>query len=224
MARPWQLVDSAPTPDGTLELRQRAADDFLILVEGRVLMNSRASRSERALAELACGALGDVSAPRVLIGGLGMGCTVRAALDGLPQDAQVVVAELHPVVESWCRGPLAALNGHALADARVQVAIGDVADAVGRACDDRSALDAILLDLFEGPHPGTDPQRDPFYGVAAIERARNALRPGGVLAVWGEAPDAPFERRLARAGFDVECRRPGRGGRRHAVFLARRRG
>jgi spermidine synthase len=153
-----------------------------------------------------------------------MGCTLRAALDVLPQDARVTVCELNPIVADWCRGPLATLSGDALADARVSLLVGDVAEHVrSLAARGRGAgADAILLDLFEGPHARTDAVRDPFYGAHALARSRSALAPDGVFAIWSEAPDAAFERRLARAGFvDVAVHRPGRGGRRHAVYVAR---
>lgn len=205
------------TPDGRLELRRRGDDDFLVCLDGRILMNARQSRSERALAELACAALAGRASPRVLVGGLGMGLTLRAALDALPADADVEVVERNEVVADWCRGPLAAANGGCLDDPRVRLVLGDVAEAIAG----RRRLDAILLDLYEGPHAGTDARADPFYGRGAIAHARAALAPGGVFAVWSEDPDAAFEARLRRAGFTVERHRPGRGGRRHAVTLAR---
>lgn len=228
MARPWETIERVDTGAGPLELRRRGQGDYLITIDGRVLMNSRARRSEEALARLALEALGPVPAPRVVIGGLGMGCTLRAALDALPASARVTVCELETAVADWCRGPLAEVCGGALADPRVDVVVGDVADTV-RALAERRAgarpAHAILLDLFEGPHAATDPRRDPLYGATALERTRRALAPGGVFGVWAEAPDAAFERRLGRAGFDaVAVHRPGRGGRRHAVYVARRPG
>lgn len=224
MARPWQTIDRAKTADGELELRQRGDDDFLILIDGRVLMNSRQNRSELAVAELPCRALAAHPAPFVLIGGLGMGCTLRAALDALPATARVVVAELNPVIERWCRGPLEAVHGGALEDPRVQVEVGDVARIIeSHARRGAPKLDAIVLDLYEGPHARTDPRNDPIYGSHAIERARRALHPGGWLSVWSEAADAGFAKRLARAGLESRQTRPGRGGLRHAIHLARRR-
>jgi spermidine synthase len=141
---------------------------------------------------------------------------LRAALDVLPQSARVVVAELNPAVVEWCRGPLAVLTDGAVADPPVTVAIGDVAAHVAGA---RAAYDAILYDLYEGPHAATQAADDPLYGPSALARVKAALRPGGVFAVWGEEPDARFEARLQAAGFRAEKHRAGRGGRAHAVYL-----
>ena len=220
MSRAWQTLDRRESSDGALELRQRGADDFLICVNGRVLMNSRASRSEEQLGVRTCKGLG--AGARVLIGGLGMGLTLRAVLDSLPEESHVDVSELHPIVAEWCRGPLAALTGKCLDDPRVSVRVGDVADHIREAADSAAAYDAIVLDLFEGPHAHTDARRDPFYGRQAIERSWRALRPGGVLGVWAEAREQNFEARLGAQGFTVESHRPGRGGLRHWIVLARR--
>lgn len=223
MTRPWRLVDAAETAEGRLELRQRGERDFVITVGGRVLMNGSASRSEEALAQAACAGLSAPSGrPRVLLGGLGMGLTLRAALDALPKGARVVVAEIDPTIVAWCRGPLAPLHGRALDDRRVEVRVADVAEVIAQAAAaDRplASFDAIVLDLYEGPR-GAAQAADPLYGAAALEWTRRALAPGGVLAVWSEEPDAAFERRLTRAGFHAERRRPG-GGPRHAIYLAR---
>ncbi len=182
-------------------------------------MTSNDRRSEQALAALACQGLA-APHPRVLIGGLGMGYTVRAALDALPAAAEVVVAELTPEIEAWCKGPLAPLTGAALDDPRVRVVIGDVARVIARA--PRGHYHAILLDLYEGPHAATQRADDPFYGRAALAASRAALAAGGVLAVWSEDPDDAFAHRLATAGFEVEARRLGKP-RRHVVYLARKR-
>lgn len=220
MAKPWTVVDSVETGDGRLELRQRGERDFLITLGGLVLMNSVANRSEIVLGQRGCSHLHRHSAARVLIGGLGMGCTLRAVLDTLPADAVVVVAELNLVVLDWCRGPLAALTDGAVHDSRVQVEIIDVAEAVRMAAASPGKFDAIIFDLYRGPHFRTDAQLDPLYGSLAIARVRQALKPGGVFAVWGENYDAGFVRRLAAGGFVVTTERPGRGGLRHMVFLA----
>jgi len=224
VARPWETIDRVETDEGPMELHRRGPGDFLITVAGRVLMNSRASRSEEALARFAVDALRPGGAPHLVVGGLGMGCTLRTALDALPAAARVTVCELNPAVARWCQGPLAEVSDRALDDPRVVLVVGDVAEQVRALGEQRGAppVDAILLDLYEGPHARTDPRRDPLYGSDALEAARRALAPGGVYAVWSEAPDTGFERRIVGAGFrDVALHRPGRGGRRHAVYVAR---
>lgn len=221
MAQPWKTIESIPTVEGTLELRKRGDDDFLIVVGDQVLMNSLNNRSEIVLGELACRDLRNRFAPRVLVGGLGMGFTLRAVLDNLPPAAEVVVAELNPVVLQWCRGPLSAMTAGAADDPRVTVEITDVADLVAKRSPDRP-FDAIVFDLYRGPHHHTDKLDDPLYGSRAIERVRRVLAEGGIFAVWGEDPDAGFIKRLQSAGFAVSCERPGRGGYRHAVFIAQK--
>ncbi|MCZ6782220.1 MAG: spermidine synthase [Proteobacteria bacterium] len=224
MTRPWETLERVETGDGPLELRrrrgpdERGPGDFLIVLAGRILMNSAADRSEAALAEHGCAALAAQGDARVLIGGLGMGITLRAALDRLPQTATVQVAELHPVIARWCRGPLAPVSGRGLADPRVALFLGDVATCIGRAAagPPNERFDAILLDLYGGPG-GVD---DPVFGSAALGLGRGALRRSGVLACWSEAPEPRFEKRLQRAGFDVTRHRAGRGGRRHAITVA----
>ncbi len=217
MTRPWQTIARVETPEGALELRQRGAADFLITIAGRVLMTSQARRSEEALATLALRGRPAPQPGDVLIGGLGMGYTLRAALDHLPVGARVTVVELNGDVAAWCRGPLSALTDGAVADPRVTVVLADVSDHLARAPG--GAYDAILFDLYEGPHSATQSPADPLYGGRALARVREALRPGGVFAVWSEEPDARFERRLADAGFRVEKHRAGRGGRAHVVYL-----
>jgi spermidine synthase len=221
--RPWHTLAREQTAEGTLELRQRGPRDFLLTLAGRVLMSSAASRSEQALGRLAAAAVAGRPGPRLLLGGLGLGLTLRAALDALPHDASVVVCELHAAVGRFCLGPLAALTGDALRDPRVELRIGDVAHAIAAAAvpGGAAAFDAIALDLSFGPHVASQPREHPHYGPRALGRSRAALRPGGVLALWAEEPDPAFERRLRRAGFAVERARPGRGGRRHVVYLAR---
>ena len=219
MALPWKILDRFITADeGVLELRQRGKADFIISLGSQVLMNSKAQRSEIALGELGCRGLKHAAGPRVLVGGLGMAITLRAVLDALPESAQVVVAELNPKILEWCLGPLAELTAGAAGDPRVRVEIGDVAELIQH--EQRGGFDAVVLDLYRGPHPQTDWHRDPLYGSRAIERARLILKPGGTFAVWGENPDANFTKRLAAAGFNVRCERPGKGGYRHAVWLA----
>lgn len=221
MAQPWTVLDSVATDEGILELRQRGERDFLITVNSLVLMNSSLHRSEVALGELACSHLKQQAGPRVLVGGLGMGYTLRAVLDNLPASGSVVVAELNPVVLNWCRGPLAFLTGGAASDPRVSVEISDVADLISRSAMSGKGFDAIVLDLYRGPHAKSHKVEDPLYGSIAIEMTRAALKPGGVFAVWGENYDQAFDKRLVAAGFSVFSDRPGRGGLRHVVYLAR---
>jgi len=221
MAQPWKTIESISTDEGTLELRQRGERDFLITIGSQVLMNSLANRSEVVLGELGCGHLTESESPRVLVGGLGMGFTLKAVLDTLPATAQVVVAELNPAVAEWCRGPLALLTKSALNDPRVTVEIGDVAHRIRRSAVNGgdSRFDAIVLDLYRGPHAKTHHSDDPLYGSRAIENMRAALKPCGVVAVWGEQYDESFDKRLKSAGFTVTTDRPGRGGLRHVVFV-----
>nr|WP_224746945.1 spermidine synthase [Pelovirga terrestris] len=220
---PWKTLDHVLTESGeTLELRQRGTGDFLITIGNQILMNSKAQRSEIALGTLGCQGLQQHPAPKVLVGGLGMAITLRAVLDQLPATAQVIVAELNPIVHTWCLGPLAELTAAATADPRVEVVITDVAELIRRS--PATTFDAVILDLYRGPHPRTDPRNDPLYGSDAIGRTRNAMTSGGILAVWGENPDTAFEHRLAAAGFSVRVERPGKGGYRHAVWVARKKG
>lgn len=179
-------------------------------------MTSAAHRSESALGTLACEGLSRRRAPRVLLGGLGMGFTLRAVLDALPAAGEVCVAELHACVVDWCRGPLAPLTAGAASDPRVRFELDDVARVVARS--EPASLDAVALDLFVGPHhAGPD---DPLYGAAAVAALAACLREHGRLAVWAEAPDPAFRKRLERAGLSVSTRREGTGGRRHGIHLA----
>jgi len=222
MAQPWKSIEKISTDEGILELRQRGERDFLITIGSQVLMNSLANRSEVALGQLGCRHLKERKNPQVLVGGLGMGFTLRAVLDTLPYTAHVVVAELNPTVHEWCRGPLSALTGKTLDDPRVTVEICDVASRIRRSAVDggESRFDAIILDLYRGPHAKTDQNDDLLYGTRAIENMRAALKPCGAVAVWGETYDVGFDRRLQSAGFTVTTTRPGRGGLRHVLFLA----
>jgi len=216
--KPWQTLEHVETPEGRLELRRRGDDDFLITVGGRVLMTSAAHASEDDLARLACAAMISRPRPRVLLGGLGMGYTLRAALDQLPPGAEVTVVDLNPVVVAWCRGPLAGLTAGAIEDRRVRVVIDDVARVVATAR--AGECDALILDLYEGPRPGWRAARHPLYGDAAVADAWRALRAGGVLAVWSEEPDPSYEARLHQQGFEITAHRAGgRGGRAHTIYV-----
>jgi len=219
MTRPWETLDAVETPEGRLELRRRGEADFVITVGGRVLMNSALHLTEAAVAAMTCKRIADRERPRVLIGGLGMGYTLRAALDALPRMARVIVAEIEPAIVRWCRGPLAGLTDGAVDDRRVSVEMADVATVIGGAAK-TGLFDAVILDLYEGPRDATQARDDPFYGPRALERTRAALAPGGVFAVWSEDADPAFARRLRSAGFTVETLRPGKGGPRHVVYLA----
>ena len=221
MALPWKTLDRFDTEDeGVLELRQRGKGDYLITVGPQVLMNSKAQRSEIALGELGCKGLIQQPKPKVLVGGLGMAITLRAVLDALPATAQVVVAELNPKIHEWCLGLLADLTNGAASDPRVTVEIADVTELIRQT--PKESFDAVILDLYRGPHPKTDRRNDPIYGSRAIERTRSILKAGGTFAIWGENPDAGFEGRLATAGFAVRCERHGKGGYRHAVWIAKK--
>lgn len=222
MAKPWQTIESIDTAEGLLELRKRGETDFLITIAGRVLMNSSSNRSEVALSERACNSINNRKNPRVLMGGLGMGYTLKAALNNLPEDARVVVAELNAAVVKWCRGPIAHLTYTAVDDPRVSVEIADVASLIRSAAAKRGGarFDAIILDLYEGPFEAAKKRGDYLYGDAALELSGSALVPGGVFAVWSEDPDRAFERRLANTGFTFDRKRPRRGG--HMVYIARK--
>jgi spermidine synthase len=219
MPRASSLIERVDTPDGPLELRQ-SGEHFMITVGARVLMTSRLTRSEVAVAVLGCAPIAARPKPRVLIGGLGLGFTLRAALDVLPPRARVEVAELNPVIERWCRGPAAVLTRDVLSDPRVRVMITDVTKPIRASM---AKYDAIVLDLYVGPDDPKHGQVDPLYGAEILERTHGALAAGGVYAVWSEEPNARFEQRLRKVGFSVELERPRGGGPRHAVYLATKR-
>jgi len=220
---PRVLLDKALVPGngGELRLYQRGKE-FSISIAGRgELMNSRVHGSEDALAEQTCARLKE-SNPRLLIGGLGMGFTLAAALRHVGEHAQVLVAELVPAVVAWNRGPLAELAGHPLEDPRVNVREGDVARLIN---DVQQAYDAILLDVDNGPEGLTRKQNDWLYSMNGLTAAYTALRPGGVLAVWSAGPAQDFFQRLRKVGFDVEevlVRAHGTKGARHTIWFATR--
>ncbi len=219
---PWEFLDSAQVPGQGAELcLYRRGAEFSIRVGNRELMNSRAHGSEDVLAELACARIAGRTAPRILIGGLGMGFTLAAALRALGAGARVVVAELVPAVIAWNRGHLAALADHPLQDARVAVQEADVGQIL-RAT--RQTYDAILLDVDNGPQGMARKENDWLYARPGLEAAHAALRPGGALAVWSAAPNPVFARRLRGVGFIVdEIHTPARDsgkGRRHTIWLA----
>lgn len=224
--KPWVLLDTVAAATNAEQLRLLQRDtEFSIKVGNYELMNSRVHGSEEALAELACARIAQRPHARVLIGGLGMGFTLAAALRALPADSEFVVAELIPAVVRWNRGALAHLAGNPLNDARAQVREVDVAHILREAS---RAYDAILLDVDNGPDGLTRKDNDWLYGLAGLSAIHDALRAGGVLAVWSAADDAAFTKRLAKTGFAVEQKRVrargARGGSRHTLWLAMRRG
>jgi len=222
--RRWAVVGTAEVPGGggRLELWQ-GGDAFAIRVDGRELMHSAVHGSEDALADLALDALGNRAAPVVLVGGLGMGFTLAAALRRIGAEGRAIVAELVPEVVAWNRGPLAPLAGDPLGDPRVEVHEGDVGALIGRST---AVFDAILLDVDNGPDGLSRPSNATIYSASGLAAARDALRAGGVLAVWSASPDPRFTSRLRRAGLSVEERtvreRGAKGGHRHTVWIGRR--
>lgn len=218
--RPWKLLDTTTVPGDGLELRlYQRGDEFSIKAGNSELMSSRVHGSEDALAELACQRLGDRSQSHVLIGGLGMGFTLAAALRTLGPEAQLVVAELVPAVVAWNRNLFSELTEHPLNDPRVTVFEGDVGQLI-RA--NRNTYDAILLDVDNGPEGLTRKENDSLYSPTGLKATLDALRPKGLFGVWSISPDANFSKRLKQAGFSVEeipIRTRGRRGARHMIWL-----
>ena len=222
---PWKLLDTAQTPGDGSELRLYERDnEFSIKVGNYELMNSRVYGAEDALGKLGCQKIAKHPRARVLIGGLGMGYTVRSALDELGDTAQVAVAELIPEVVQWNRGVLAGLAGHPLDDERVSVHEFDVAELIKTP---EGGYNAILLDVDNGPQGLTVKENDWLYSPNGLDTTFAALKPKGVLAVWSSGPEAAFAKRLRRAGFEVEevglrARGNGKGGAHYTVYLAER--
>jgi spermidine synthase len=221
---PWVKIDTGRVPGTVEELRlMRRGAEFSIMLGTNELMNSRLSGSEAALATLAAKKLEAVKKPHLLIGGLGMGFTLRAALGVLGTGARIVVAELVPAVVAWARGPMAEIFGDSLSDPRVRIDETDVSEIIR---SHQSKFDAILLDVDNGPEGLTRKANDALYSSAGLNAACAALRPGGVLAVWSSGPNAAFSKRLRSAGFDfneVQVRATGRGGgARHVIWIATR--
>jgi spermidine synthase len=221
---PWTLLDVAAVPDGQGELRlMRRGEEFSIMLSGGgELMNSRRGGSEEALTTLTLERLGDRPNPRILIGGLGMGFTLRAALAQLGPRAQVVVAELVPAVVTWARGPMAHLFGDSLTDPRVAIHEADVGDLIASA---PAGYDAILLDVDNGPDALNRPANQDLYSMRGLQAARRSLTPGGVLAVWSSGPSPEFVHRLKKGGYSVEeirvRARPNGRGSWHVIWIAR---
>jgi len=221
----WELIETTDIPDGGGELRLFGRDsEFAIRIAGGQgdLMNSRTHGSEDALGQLACEPLQDRPAARVLIGGLGMGFTLAAALACLRSDAAVTVAELVPGVVAWNRERLGGCADHPLQDPRVEVRIGDVGELIRGSAD---TFDAILLDVDNGPEGLTHPENDRLYSLEGLSAAYRALRKDGILAVWSVSPAKAFVKRMRGVGFAVEELRirAHRGkGSRHVIWLARK--
>ncbi len=219
---PWQHIDTARVPGADVELRlmQRGAD-FSMMLGPNELMSSRLSGSEEALATLACRRIEAIKRPHLLIGGLGMGFTLRAALAVLGSEARVTVAELVPAVIAWARGPMAEIFGDSLDDPRAIVREADVVDVIE---SHASAFDAILLDVDNGPEGLIRKANDALYDLKGLNAIRKSLRPGGILAIWSSGPNALFSKRLGDAGFDVNevavRATAKRSGARHVIWFA----
>ncbi|WGL18413.1 hypothetical protein PVT68_08965 [Microbulbifer bruguierae] len=223
--KPWIELGTAHIPNdgGVLTLRQRD-QEFSISLSGPrgELMNSRRFHSEQQLSVLGCAHLTNRKNARVLVGGMGMGYTLAAALDALPSDAEVIVADLIPEVVEWNRGPLGTCAGRPLDDSRAVVHIGDVGELLVKGDGN---YDAILLDVDNGPEGLTHSDNNWLYSVEGTSSIYNSLAPTGVLAVWSAGPDTMYVGRLKKAGFQVEVKtvreRPGKGAR-HTIFLAKK--
>ena len=217
---PWVHLDTAKIPSGgELRLKRRGAE-FSIMLGANELMNSRLSGSEEALAKLSCDRISGSRRPHMLIGGLGMGFTLRAALAELGGDARITVAELVPAVVAWARGPIAEVFGGSLDDPRVTIRETDVAELIRSGA---ATYDAILLDVDNGHEGLSREANNGLYDMAGLAAARTALKPGGVLAVWSQGPDASFTKRLRQSGFAVEevkTRARGKRGARHVIWIA----
>jgi spermidine synthase len=222
--KPRELIGTATVPGGENLRLFRRGSDFMIMLEHNELMSSRMNASEDALAVMTCRRLGERITPHLLIGGYGMGFTLRAALAVLGESAEVTVAELVPEIIEWARGPMVELAAGCLDDPRVHLFIGDVAASIRSA---QNEYDAILLDVDNGPHGLTCDDNGWLYSAQGLEMAKNALKLGGVLAVWSAAPDRRFTKRLVDSGLGVEevvvrARSNGKGPR-HVIWFATKR-
>jgi spermidine synthase len=220
--QPWQTIDRTRVAGGTELVLARRGDEWVVRNDGRVLMSSRQHGSEDALARLALERVTRPGGARtVLIGGLGLGYTLRATLDRIGPQARAVVAEISPALVAWNRGPVAHLAGRPLDDPRTRLQVGDVVDRIAEAT---GAFDAILLDVDNSPSSMVLAGNDRLYGPRGVAACAAALSAGGVLAVWSAGPDDPYLERMERAGLEaravtVPARGIGGGGARHVVFL-----
>ncbi len=218
--RPWEILGESRTSDGNAISLTRRGRDYLILVDGKPLMGSDMKGSEQALASYACARAKELEEPCVLVGGLGMGFTLRAAVDLMPPRGRVIVSELIEAVVEWNRGELGALAARPMDDRRVSVDVGDVGALLRRS---PGKFDAVMLDVDNGPTAFTQSANQSLYGNAGILAARASLKPGGVFAVWSAWEDRKFEHRLRYHGFAVEVHRVRArlksGGPRHTIFV-----
>lgn len=217
-----ELIGTAKVPGGEPLRLFRRGDDFMIVLERNELMSSRMSGSEEALALMTIERLANAGgSPHLLIGGYGMGFTLRAAMGALGANARLTVAELVPEIIEWARGPMAELAAGCLDDPRVEIVYDDVVKVIQEA---RATYDAILLDVDNGPDGLVRPANGQLYSMRGLAAARAALRPGGVLAIWSAAPDVAFVRKLRDSGFAVKevavrARSNGKGPR-HVIWFA----
>ncbi len=220
---PWIVLATAPIPGGGGDIRlMRRGAEFAIWLDGNQLMSSRLGGSEEALAVLSCERLRGCARPHMLVGGLGMGFTLRAALAALGPEARITVAELVPAVVAWARGTMAEIFGGSLEDPRVSIVESDVAVLLRAGAE---TYDAILLDVDNGPEALTLASNDGLYGARGLRAAHTALRPGGILSVWSVAPDDAFAERMRKAGFaaeEIRVRGHGKRGARHVIWIGRR--
>ena len=223
---PWKQIDTTRVPGSDFELRlmQRGVE-FSMKLGQNELMSSRLSGSEEALATLACRRLEAIKAPHLLIGGLGMGFTLRAALAVLGPKARITVAELVPAVIAWAKGPMAGIFGDSLDDPRASILSADVIEVIA---SKPSAFDAILLDVDNGPEGLIRKANDALYDAGGLKAIHRALKRGGVLAVWSSGPHPAFSKRLRDAGFDVNevavRATTKRSGARHLIWFATKKG
>lgn len=205
---PAEILDTTTTPDGASITLQREARDLTIRIDGMGLMSSRMHGSESVMAKIACERLRHIAQPRVLVGGLGLGYTLRAVLDRLPPDGEVICAELLPAVVEWHRGPLGALADHPLDDPRVRLRIGDVVPLIASHPEGAPPdLDAILLDIDNGPIPLTVLGNWWLYAQDGLRALLRRLRPGGTIVFWSVMEDRRFAARMQSAGFETHTRR-----------------
>lgn len=206
--KPWKKIAT----DGKWTLRQRDAE-YMVQLDGKIFLTSRRHGSEEVLARVGCARL-MASAPKVLIGGLGFGFTLRAALDALPDSAKVVVSEVSPAVVEWNRGALAESHGNVLDDPRVEVIVGDVQTVLHK---HRGTFDVVLLDLDNGPFGGSIEDLQSLYSVGGLSSVRASLKEGGRLAVWSSTTHPGFNKRLREVGFEASVEKTGDGS--HLIFI-----